>query len=124
MSRVKKVLVIMLVVLSSVSFVLATDIDMNLVNGNATTNNEVVRNETNTARNEAGENNNATSNTSGNRVTSPSANMVANIESVSNINDTEDNSSLQLTQILNIFLIAVGIILILLAIAILIRLKR
>ncbi len=93
----------MLVVLSSVSFVLATDIDMNLVNGNATTNNEVVRNETNTARNEAGENNNATSNTSENRVTSPSANMAANIESVSNINDTEDNSSLQLTQILNIF---------------------
>ena len=124
MSRVKKVLVIMLVVLSSVSFVLATDIDMNLVNGNAITNNEVVRNETNTARNEAGENNNATSNTSGNRVTSPSANMAANIESVSNINETEDNSSLQLTQILNIFLIAVGIILILLAIAILIRLKR
>ena len=69
-------------------------------------------------------NNNATSNTSENRVTSPSANMAANIESVSNINDTEDNSSLQLTQILNIFLIAVGIILILLAIAILIRLKR
>ena len=129
MSKIKTMIVAILVILSCASFVSASSVSMNLANENTAVSN------TNTSTNSNTATSNVISNTITNGVTNSlnnsqtnansvaPSNMAANVESVSSINDIE-SSTLNIGQILNIFLIAVGVILILLAIAILIRMKK
>ena len=121
MSNIKKIFITILVILSCSSLVLASNVNMNLANENTTaTGNEASQNGTseNIASNTSNSGNQASSGT-----TNTTGNIVANIQSVNNINEA-NSASLEINQILNIFLIAIGLILILLAVAILIRLKR
>lgn len=133
MSKIKRIIISLLVVLSCTSFVFASNINMNLATQNET--NEITQNvvngtsvetNTNVLTNDISNNlvNNASNSVAANSITSSnSSNIEADIQSVNNINDI-GSSTIELGQILNIFLIAVGFILILLAIAILIRTKK
>ncbi len=97
------IFIIFFMTLSTVCF--ATDIDMNLNNSNVVAN----------------EDSNSTTNTNetANTLSQNTQNNSTTISSVS----SEEESTLSLNAILNILLIVVGIVLILLGIAILIRLK-
>lgn len=129
MSKMKKVVISVLIILSCTSFVFASSVNMNISNENLTTN-ENVTSSTNITNNTLSDANTNTSNfnnslgaNSSNSFANTSSNISANIDSVKNINDV-GSTSMDITQILNIFLIAVGVILIFLAIAILIRMKK
>ncbi len=133
MSKIKIIIISVLVILSCTSFVFASSVNMNLANENATAlNSDIVSQENNINNNSVTNNisnNNANSTTNNPGLTNSSnyladsSNISANIESVKSVNDIGD-SSMDIGQILNIFLIAVGVILIFLAIAILIRMKK
>ena len=133
MSKIKIIIISVLVILSCTSFVFASSVNMNLANENATAlNSDIVSQENNINNNSVTNNisnNNANSTTNNPGLTNSSnyladsSNISANIESVKRVNDIGD-SSMDIGQILNIFLIAVGVILIFLAIAILIRMKK
>lgn len=128
MSKIKTIIVTILVILSCASFVSASSVNMNLAGGNTTATNSNTSATSNMASNELSNGVNEQNTVSGNTITNTNSiaansNMSTNIESVSSINDVE-SSSMDISQILNIFLIAVGVILILLAIAILIRMKK
>ena len=129
MSKIKTIIVAILVILSCASFVSASSVNMNLANENAVVSNTNTSNTTNTATSNAVSNTitngvtNSLNNSQTNANSVAPSNMAANVESVSSINDIE-SSTLNIGQILNIFLIAVGVILILLAIAILVRMKK
>lgn len=107
----KRIVITLLVVLSLASVVCASNLNRAVTNettSNTTTQNSI-------------ENSMDNSNTlESNNIASE---METNVTSVNNINDVS-SSSIGINQILNIFLIAVGLILILLAIAILIRIKK
>lgn len=124
MSKIKRIVVSILVLLSCTSFVFASSVNMNLATGSQTvTNSETsdANSNNNVVTNEISNTNTLANNTIGNP--SSNSNIAAEIQSVNNINDV-GSSSIELNQILNIFLIAIGLILILLAIAILIRIKK
>ena len=106
---IRKIIITLLLCLCTIStIVCASSANMNLTN-----------------RNQVSQNTNSMENSINNEITNSVSNteMETNITSVNNINDVS-SSSIGINQILNIFLIAVGLILILLAIAILIRLKN
>ena len=129
MSKIKTIIVAILVILSCASFVSASSVNMNLANENAVVSNTNTSTTSNTATSNAVSNTitngvtNSVTNSQTNANSVAPSNMAANVESVSSINDIE-SSTLNIGQILNIFLIAVGVILILLAIAILVRMKK
>lgn len=139
MSKLKRVIVSVLVLLSCTSFVFASNINMNLASGNETiADNQTAQNSVNAnSNNETSSITNGTTNTTGNvnnsmtnynsnsnsMYTNSSTNMETAVQSVNNINDV-GSSSLEIGQIINILLVAVGFILILLAIAILVRMKK
>ncbi len=103
------ILAIFCVVFVCASSVLATNINMNLANESNVTDND---NPGNNLRNS-----NATSN-----LTELDTNTVTSIESIDEYN--EPTSSFGISEILNILLLAVGLVIILLAVAILIRLGK
>ena len=133
MLNLKKIIVLIITLLFCTSVVFATDIDMNLTSGNVAANdvnnettNEIAGNGTatnniDTTNTVAGGSSNTVSNS--NTLSGTNAETNANVQSVNNINDV-NTSTLEINQILNIFLIAIGLILVLLAIAILIRLRK
>ncbi len=108
MSKIFKITLVLFIILFSIcSFSLATDIDLNITDDNiSSTENTITNSFTNTNRESTFSNNNSQSTT------------------ISSVKDTSTTSSdgLGLTNILNILLIVVGVVLILLSIAILIRL--
>ena len=83
--------------------------------------NSTATNNIDTTNTVAGGSSNTVSNS--NTLSGTNAETNANVQSVNNINDV-NTSTLEINQILNIFLIAIGLILVLLAIAILIILRR
>lgn len=106
------IIVISFIFLSTIVF--ATDIDMNLPTNNESNNNiSNQTNNTNSVENEVYDDNTITDNED---EYTPQSTTVSSVSSV-----TEETFGL--SQILNIFLIVVGVVLILLGIAILIRLK-
>ena len=118
MSKIFKITLILFVILSSIySFSLATDIDMNITaDDNDTTENLTTNTITNTVNNNRIENEEAEDSSN---VTNTD-NGFTTITSVDKSSTQDDG--LGLSNILNILLIVVGVVLILLAIAILIRL--
>lgn len=114
-------IIIFLFVLLFGTNIYAVDIDMNLTNIDTLSNNDVSNSNTNTntsantSSNKTNTSTNSTTNTSSN-----TTNTSATVSSVSSLPESE----LGLTNILNILLITVGFILILLAIAILIKLRK
>lgn len=136
MSKISKITIFLLIILLCVStFSLATDIDMNITeqsNTSNTSNVSIYSNNINSNNYNNTVNYNMTSNdtNSSNRVTdSSNSNRDLNPETeasqtqVSNISKSDVNDGLGLSNILNILLIVVGVVLILLSIAILIRLN-
>lgn len=110
---IKKIAIILIFLLISINYVSA--VDLNLTEDTYTNTNTSVRtsNITKDSENSSYTNTNNTSNNS--TTNKPSATV-----STSNVSD----SGLSLSDIINIFLIVIGILLILLAIAILIKLKK
>ena len=119
MLNVKKIIVLVITILFCTSVVFASNIDMNLTNGNQVTNDSTLNNAVTNEDNTNLIANGSVKNTVSNYTTETNA----NVQSVNNINNLS-SSNLGITQILNIFLIAIGLILVLLAIAILIRLRK
>lgn len=122
MSKIlKTTLLVLLVSLFITNFSLATDIDMNLTSTNENTTS------TNTSNSIASTTNNiSNTNTNNNNTNTTRNNSVSSSVGESTVISSMDQSStddgLGLSNILNILLIVVGIVLILLGIAILIRL--
>ena len=128
MLNLKKIIVLVITLLFCTSVVFATDIDMNLTSGNVAANdtvaNSMATNNVDTTNMVAGgSTGNTVSNSTTNTISGTNAETNANVQSVNNINDV-NTSTLEINQILNIFLIAIGLILVLLEIAILIRLRK
>lgn len=142
--KIAKIIFILLIILSlSISFVSATDINLNLPgtsDGNTTTDNEqdpvenVVNNEVN--NNQASTNQTNPPETDQNTMTEDN-NTLDDAGGLTDPFETTDTETLQpgsvttspesglgITNIINILLITVGVIIILLAIAIIIRLKK
>ena len=143
MSKKLKILLILLISFVLVSFSTSTyAVNMDLTDDEGSTSNEETSNTSNTANTASSEN---TSNTSTNEASNSSNNTTNSIDS-ENTNTTSNTSStgnktttppvtqtvagsqssgeLQISDILNILLIVIGVLLILLGIAILIRLKK
>ena len=120
MSKTLKITLVLFIILSSIcTFSLATDIDMNISvddsdNTISVANNTVSNSTTNTI------NKNNTVKT--NSISSQEADTLSQSTTVSSVNKTATDDGLGISNILNILLIVVGVVLILLAIAILIRL--
>lgn len=107
--KILSILVILLLFVSTIS--LATDINMNLQPGNSVNANDTSLNSENT---------NVFSNTTQNTFEDDDFNEASQSTSITSSSSVEDES-LGITNILNILLIVVGVVLILLGIAILIR---
>lgn len=136
MSKISKIVIFLLIILLSVcTFSLATDIDMNITEQSNTSNGSNISSYSNNINSNNYNNTvnyNVTSNdsNSSNRVTD-SSNLNRNLSTqteasqtqVSSISKTDANDGLGLSNVLNILLIVVGVVLILLSIAILIRLN-
>jgi len=142
MSKKLKILLILLISFVLVSFSTSTyAVNMDLTDDEGSTSNEETSNTANTGNTASSEN---TSNTSTNEASNSSNNTTNSIDS-ENTNTTSNTSStgnkttppvtqtvagsqssgeLQISDILNILLIVIGVLLILLGIAILIRLKK
>ena len=143
MSKKLKILLILLISFVLVSFSTSTyAVNMDLTDDEGSTSNEETSNTANTGNTASSEN---TSNTSTNEASNSSNNTTNSIDS-ENTNTTSNTSStgnktttppvtqtvagsqssgeLQVSDILNILLIVIGVLLILLGIAILIRLKK
>lgn len=123
MSKLLKITLILFVVLFSISsFSLATNIDMNISDDNS--DNAIIRtNNTvfNTTTNTISKNDNIKSNS----ISNQEANLLNDSTTISSVTQSSaEYDSLGLSNILNILLIVVGVVLILLAIAILIRLHN
>jgi len=119
MSKILKITLILFIILSSIySFSLATDIDMNITSSDNNTTNTTTNNVENDNANTS--NNNITTNT----VYEDEEDTIADNEytTISSVNKASTDDGLGMSNILNILLIVVGVVLILLAIAILIRL--
>ena len=120
MSKTLKITLVLFIILCSIcSFSLATDIDMNISADNSdnvisVTNNTALNTTTNTI------NKNNTVKT--NSISGQEADTLSQSTTVSSVNQSSTDDGLGLSNILNILLIVVGVVLILLAIAILIRL--
>lgn len=97
-------------------------INMNLTNNNAS-NNATTNTENNTSNDVANNASNTSSNASTNDNKSNNQ-EVQNSSFSTTVSGVEESSELDITNILNIFLIVIGILLILLGIAIIIRLKK
>ena len=116
MSKIFKITLILFIILSSIcSFSLATDIDMNITSDDNDTTENTTTNTTNTVNNNRIENeedeiNDAITDTDNEFTT------------ITSVDKSSTDDGLGLSNILNILLIVVGVVLILLAIAILIRL--
>lgn len=136
MSKISKIVIFLLIIILSVcTFSLATDINMNITEQSNTSNGSNVSSYSNNINSNNYNNTinyNITSNdsNSSNRVTD-SSNLNRNLSTqteasqtqVSSISKTDANDGLGLSNVLNILLIVVGVVLILLSIAILIRLN-
>ncbi len=143
MSKKLKILLILLISFVLVSFSTSTyAVNMDLTDDEGSTSNEETSNTANTGNTASSEN---TSNTSTNEASNSSNNTTNSVDS-ENTNTTSNTSStgnktttppvtqtvagsqssgeLQISDILNILLIVIGVLLILLGIAILIRLKK
>ena len=143
MSKKLKILLVLLISFVLVSFSTSTyAVNMDLTDDEGSTSNEETSNTANTGNTASSEN---TSNTSTNEASNSSNNTTNSIDS-ENTNTTSNTSStgnktttppvtqtvagsqssgeLQISDILNILLIVIGVLLILLGIAILIRLKK
>lgn len=136
MSKISKIVIFLLIILLSVcTFSLATDINMNITEQSNTSNSSNVSTYSNNVNSNNYNNTvnyNITSNdsNSSNRVTdSSNSNRNLSLETeasqtqVSNISKSDVDDGLSLSNVLNILLIVVGVVLILLSIAILIRLN-
>ena len=117
MSKILKITLILFIILSSIcSFSLATDIDMNITADDIDTTENITSNTTtntvnnNRIENEEDEINDAITDTDNEFTT------------ITSVDKSSTDDGLGLSNILNILLIVVGVVLILLAIAILIRL--
>ena len=111
-------IVLIIFMLLCVPLVYASDIDMNLPTGdnNTQTSNNQIQNDVNSTTNEVQDNvNDQTTNV-------PATNSNFDTLQPTDVNSVEE-SGLGVTNIINILVITVGVILILLAIAIIIRLK-
>lgn len=125
----KKSIKILLICLLFISFILsskcfAIDINMNLTGNTSNTNslldlNNAVTNAANTLTNSNNE-----TNTANTENTSTNTNVNTNSNTNSSIVSSLPESELGLTNILNILLITIGVVLILLAIAIFIKLRK
>ena len=125
MSKTLKITLVLFIILSSIcSFSLATDIDMNITsNDNVATENVTTNTNTSTRTNTL--NNNTTNVINEDEDAIYEEELTAtNSEytTISSVNKSSVDDGLSLSNILNILLIVVGVVLILLAIAILIRL--
>ena len=136
MSKISKIVIFLLIILLSVcTFSLATDINMNITQQSNTSNGCNVSSysnniNSNNYNNIVSYNMNSNDSNSSNRVTDSSnsnRNLSTQTEAsqtqVSSISKTDANDGLGLSNVLNILLIVVGVVLILLSIAILIRLN-
>lgn len=113
MSKTLKIALVLFIILVSIcSFSLATDIDMNITADDNNTTENITTNtvNNNTIEDEEDEINNAITDTDNEYTT------------ISSVKETSTDEGLSLSNVLNILLIVVGVVLILLAIAILIRL--
>lgn len=124
MSKTFKVIIIALVIILAIGTITsnAASINMNLESGNTSTDNVADTNNTTDTNTQASNEitnsvENATNSSSSQTDSDSSSPIVTNVSSL-------PESELGLTNIINILLIAVGVILIFLAIAILIRLAR
>lgn len=136
MSKISKIFIFLLIIILSVcTFSLATDINMNITQQSNTSNGSNVSSysnniNSNNYNNIVSYNMNSNDSNSSNRVTDSSnsnRNLSTQTEAsqtqVSSISKTDANDGLGLSNVLNILLIVVGVVLILLSIAILIRLN-
>lgn len=138
MSKFSKIVIFLLIILLSIcTFSLATDINMNITEQSNTSNGSNVSTysnniNSNNYNNIVSYNMNSNDSNSSNRVTdSSNSNINSNTQigieasqtQVSSISKTDANDGLGLSNVLNILLIVVGVVLILLSIAILIRLN-
>lgn len=136
MSKISKIVIFLLIIILSVcTFSLATDINMNITQQSNTSNGSNVSSysnniNSNNYNNIVSYNMNSNDSNSSNRVTDSSnsnRNLSTQTEAsqtqVSSISKTDANDGLGLSNVLNILLIVVGVVLILLSIAILIRLN-
>lgn len=137
MSKISKIVIFLLIILLSVcTFSLATDINMNITeqsntyNGSniSTYSNNVNLNSNNTVfsnvtSNDSNSSNRITDTSNSTKNSNTQTELEASQTQVSNISKNDIDDGLGLTNILNILLIVVGVVLILLSIAILIRLN-
>ena len=119
MSKTLKITLVLFIILCSIcSFSLATDIDMNISADNSDSVTSMSNNAaSNTTTNTINKNNTIKTNS----VSSQEVDTLSEQTTVSSVKQSSTDDGLGLSNILNILLIVVGVVLILLAIAILIR---